>query len=159
MRRPRNAAFALLTAIPLLAAAATAATAPTAAAPTPAPAATAANTVRLEDLTVMALGALDGRAVLKTPDGKLQVLKVGDTIPGTHAVISQVLANKIVVTDTIVGPDKAAKTQTVWISKSTQPGAKSAVQRMDSVAPAGKVVQGQVMKTAPGPGTDTNKAK
>jgi hypothetical protein len=158
MRRPRNAAFALLTAIPLLAAAATA---PTAAAPTPtaAPSATAANTVRLEDLTVMALGALDGRAVLKTPDGKLQVLKVGDTIPGTHAVLSQVLANKIVVQETIVGPDKAAKTQTVWISKSTQPGAKSAVQRMDSVAPAGKVVQGQVMKTVPAPGTDTNKAK
>jgi hypothetical protein len=155
MRRLRNAAFALLTAVPLVAAAA--------AAPAPAPAAASAtaagNNVRVEDLTVMALGALDGRAVLKGPDGKLQVVKVGDTIPGTHAVVSQVLADKIALKDTIVGPDKAPKTQTVWISKPTQPGGKSAVQRMDSEAPPAKVIQGQVMQTLPAPGTDTKKAK
>jgi hypothetical protein len=149
MRRLRTAAFALLTAVPLVAAAAPAAASATA----------AGNNVRVEDLTVMALGALDGRAVLKGPDGKLQVVKVGDTIPGTHAVVSQVLADKIALKDTIVGPNKAPKTQTVWISKPTQPGGKSAVQRMDSEAPPAKVIQGQVMQTLPALGTDTKKAK
>ena len=156
MRRLRNAAFALLTAVPLVAVAAPAP------APAPAPAAgpaTAANNVRLEDLSVMALGALDGRAVLKGVDGKLQVVKVGDTIPGTHAVVSQVLADKIVVKDTIVGADKTPKTQTVWISKATRAGGKSAVQRMDSEAPPPKIIQGQIVKTVPAPGTDTKKAK
>ena len=95
----------------------------------------------------MALGALDGRAVLKGAGGKLQVVKVGDTIPGTHAVVSQVLA------------DKTPKPQTVWISKATQPGGKSAVQRMDSEAPPPKIIQGQIVKTVPAPGTDTKKPK
>jgi hypothetical protein len=158
MRRLRNAAFALLTAVPLATTAAAGPAAPTPA-PAAAPATTAANPVRLEDLTVMAVGALDGRAVLKGPDGKLQVVKVGDTIPGTHGVVSQVLADKIVVKDTIVGADKTPKTQTVWISKPAQPGGKSAVQRMDSEAPPPKIIQGQIVKTVPAPGTDTKKAK
>jgi hypothetical protein len=142
MRRLRNAAFALLTVVPILVAA-------------------AADNVRLEDLTVMAVGALDGRAVLKGADGKLQVVKVGDTIPGTHAVLSQVLADKIVVKDTVVGADKAPKTQTVWISKPTQAGGKSSVQRIDSEAPPARVIEGKVLKTVPtpAPGTNTNKPK
>jgi hypothetical protein len=157
MRRLRNAAFALLTAVPLVTAAATAPAAP--AAPATPATTPAGNTVRLEDLTVMALGGLDGRAVLKGPAGKLQVVKVGDTIPGTQAVVSQVLADKIVVKDTIAGADKMPKTQTVWISKPTQPGGKSAVQRMDSEAPPPKIIQGQIVKTVPAPGTDTKKPK
>ena len=150
MRSLRTAAFAVLAVLPVLATAATA----------PAAASAAAN-VKLEDMTVMALGALDGRAVLKGPDGKLQVVKVGDTIPGTHAVVSQVLADKIVAKDTVVGTDKAPKTQTVWISKSTQPGGKSSVQRMDSEAPPARIIQGQVMNPAPAtaPGTSTKKPK
>src|SRR5579863_130722 len=147
MRRPRTVAFALLAAVPMLA---------TATATTP-----ATNNVKLEDMSVMALGALDGRAVLKGPDGKLQVVKVGDTIAGTHAVVAQVLADKIVAKDTVVGADKAPKTQTVWISKSTQPGGKSVVRRIDSEAPPARVIQGQVMNPlpVPAPGTSTKKAK
>jgi len=143
MRRLRNTAFALLTVMPILVAAA------------------ASDSVKLEDLSVMALGALDGRAVLKGADGKLQVVKVGDTIPGTHAVLSQVLADKIIVKDTVVGADKAPKTQTVWISKPSQPGGKSSVQRIDSEAPPARVIQGKVVTTvpAPAPGTNTKKPK
>jgi hypothetical protein len=143
MRRLRNAAFALLTVAPILAAEA---------------AATAADNVRLEDLTVMAVGALDGRAVLKGADGKLQVLKVGDTIPGTHAVLSQVLADKIVVKDTVVGADKMPKTQTVWISKPTQAGGRSSVQRLSSEAPPARIIEGVKSVPAPAP-TNTNKPK
>jgi hypothetical protein len=124
MRTLRILSFALLMSIPLCTA--------------------AAEAVRLEDLTVMALGALDGRAVLKGGDGKMQVVKVGDTIPGTHAVVTQVLGDKIVVQDPVVGADKSAKTQTVWISKPSQPGGKSTVQRLDSEAPPPRIVQGKV---------------
>ena len=161
MRKLRKAVLALLALLPILAAAAAkpAGTAAAAAAATPAPAATAASNVKLEDLTVMALGALDGRAVLKGPDGKLQVLKVGDTIAGTHAVVSQVLADKVIVKDTVLGADKAPKTQTVWISKATQAGGKSSVQRLDNEAPPARVIQGQVMKTLPAPPAATNTKK
>ena len=40
----------------------------------------AADDGQLETVTVMALGPLDGRAVVKTADGKMQVLKIGDTV-------------------------------------------------------------------------------
>jgi len=124
MNKLRITAFALLASIPLLTA--------------------AADTVRLEDLTVMALGALDGRVVLKGTDGKLQVVKVGDAIPGTRAVLAQVLTDKIVVKDAVVGSDKSVKTQTVWISKPSQPGGKSTVQRLDGEAPPPRMVEGKI---------------
>jgi len=53
--------------------------------------ASAAEPPMLDDITIMALGALDGRAVVKTSDGKMQVLKLGDTIPGTTAIVTQIL--------------------------------------------------------------------
>jgi hypothetical protein len=38
----------------------------------------------------MPLGVLEGRAVVKTPDGKTQVLRLGDKIAGTNAIVSQI---------------------------------------------------------------------
>jgi hypothetical protein len=83
---------------------------------------------------------------LKGADGKMQVVKVGDTIPGTRAVLTQVLADKIVVQDAVVGADKSTKTQTIWISKPSQPGGKSTVQRLDSEAPPPRVVEGKIAR-------------
>ena len=57
----------------------------------------------------MALGAVDGRAVVKTADGKMQVVKVGDTIPGTQSVVSQVLNDKLIVEHTVVGIDNQSR--------------------------------------------------
>lgn len=88
----------------------------------------------LEDLSVMALGPLDGRAVIKTADGKMQVIKIGDTVPGTAAVVTQVLTDKLVVEETVTQGGQAA-TQTVWISKPSKPGEKSTVQRLDRDGP------------------------
>jgi hypothetical protein len=90
-----------------------------------------ADATTLDNLSVMALGAVDGRAVVKMPDGKMQVLKVGDTIPGTQAVISQVLNDKLVVEDTVTTKDKPTTKQVVWIQKA-KAGEKSAVQRFES---------------------------
>ena len=94
-----------------------------------------AHAARLEELTVMALGAVDGRAVLKSSDGKMQVLKTGDEIPGTQAVITQVLPDRLIVEDTVTGPDKKQRKQVVWISKPSAPGGRSTVQRLEAEAP------------------------
>jgi hypothetical protein len=107
--------------------------------------ASAASQGRLEDLTVLALGALEGRAVVKTPDGKMQVLKVGDTIANTQAVVTQVLGDKIVVEEPVTAGGQT-KRQVTWISKATKPGAKSVVQRLDAEGPPSKIVQLHVMQ-------------
>lgn len=52
------------------------------------------RTGSLSDLSIMALGPLDGRAVIKAGDGKMHALKVGDILPGTQVVIEQVLNDK-----------------------------------------------------------------
>jgi len=45
----------------------------------------------LEEITVTALGTLNGHAVVKTADDKMQVLKLGDAVPDSKAVVKQVL--------------------------------------------------------------------
>lgn len=89
---------------------------------------------RLEDFSVMASGPLDGRAVVKSADGKMTVLKVGDKLPGTEATLIQVLADKLVVEEMVGKPGKPKVQQTAWLLK----GGKSApgsVQRFDSQGP------------------------
>ena len=93
----------------------------------------------LDSLSIMALGALDGRAVIKTADNKMHVLKLGTVIPGTKATVTQILADKLVVEDTI-DADGAARTQTVWITKGGADG-KVIVQRLDSAPPVPTIVE------------------
>jgi len=90
---------------------------------------------KLEDFSIMAVGPLDGRAVVKSPDGKLQVMKLGDTLPGTQAKLLQVLPDKLVVEDTVGKEGQPAVKQTAWIIKSNKPGEKTQVQRFDSQGP------------------------
>lgn len=100
----------------------------------------------LDELTVMALGPLDGRAVIKTGDEKMHVLKIGDAIPGTQAIIQQVLTDKVVVEETVENKDASAKRQAIWIFKPTKAGEKSRVQRFDSQGPPKPVIQAPVIK-------------
>ena len=100
----------------------------------------------LDELTVMALGPLDGRAVIKTGDEKMHVLKIGDAIPGTQAVIQQVLTDKVVVEETVENKDASAKRQAIWVFKPTKAGEKSRVQRFDSQGPPKPVIQKPVIK-------------
>ena len=93
-----------------------------------------AVTDSLDSLSIMALGALDGRAVIKTPDNKMQVLKLGDVIPGTQATVSQILADKLIVDDVV----ETGLHQTVWITKGGADG-KVIVQRMSMEAAAPQV--------------------
>ncbi len=108
----------------------------------------------VDDLTVMALGPLDGRAVVKTADGKMLVLKTGDAVPDSRAIVKQILTNRLVVEETIAG--SPPRQQTVWIHKAS--GGKSRVQRLDGQGPGRQVVPLKVMQGYP-PEPDTNKAK
>ena len=117
-----------------------------------------AGVAPLDDLTVLARGALDGRAVVKTADGKMHVLKVGDAIPGTGATIRQVHTDKRVVEEKVTAEGALPAPQTVWVHKPAKPGEKSQVQRMSSQAPAPQVIQQETSqfvdpaKPAPKPG-------
>lgn len=101
----------------------------------------AASPGNLEAVTVMALGPLDGRAVVKLPDGKMQVLGLGDTVPGTGAIVVQVLPDKLVVEETIQQPGEPPVAQTVWIYKPSTAGEKSRFQRLDRRGPPAVTIE------------------
>ena len=107
-----------------------------------------ADTTKLENLTIMAVGPMDGRAVVKGADGKLKVLKLGDTLPGTSAKLTQVLADKLVVEETVGKKGQPPVKQTVWIYKPSKPGAKTRVQRFDANGPPPKIQKIKVAKPA-----------
>lgn len=66
----------------------------------------------LDALVVRALGPVDGRAVVSTADGRMHVLHVGDTVPGTRAVVRQVLSDRLVVE---IPGNEGARPATAWI--------------------------------------------
>lgn len=87
--------------------------------------------VHLENLKLLALGANDGRIVLLFPDKKMVALHVGETVPGTHAVLTSVLVDKAVF-DEVTSP--AQGKQTVWMWK----GGEGSPARLQRFAPGGK---------------------
>lgn len=87
----------------------------------------------LKDNVVVALDPSASRVVVKTLDNKMVVLRPGDSVPDSQAVVSQVLIDRMVVIDTLGG--KEEKKQTVWIFKSTKANAKSRIQRLDREGP------------------------
>ena len=99
-----------------------------------------AGTNKIE-VSLMALGPADGRAVVALPDGKMQVLKVGDTVPGSEAIVMQVLHDKLVVEETIEKPGEAPVKQMAWLYKSGKAGVKSRVQRLDQIGPEKELLQ------------------
>lgn len=91
----------------------------------------------LEDINVMALGSLDGRAVVKTKDGKMKVLKVGDTVPNSKAIVKQILNDRLVVEEK-VGKKGSETKEVVWIYKPSKAGGKSRIQRLSKKVPVKK---------------------
>lgn len=99
----------------------------------------AAPALQLEQLKLLALAPLDGRAVLLLPTKQMLVLKVGDTVPGTRAVLTQVLADKLVFEE---APQGAAGKQLVWMHKSPANQA-AKVERFSALPPAARNQQPQ----------------
>lgn len=84
----------------------------------------------LSSLKVIALGAMDGRAVVISDDGKMHVLGVGDAVPGSQARVKQVLIDRLVVEEPL--NTTPSQTETVWIYKSE--GGKSRIQRLNQAS-------------------------
>lgn len=89
----------------------------------------------LENVAVLALGPADGRVVVSQEEGGMEVLKVGDTLPGTNAVIVQVLHDKLVVEDTLEKEGEPPVKQIVWIFNAKKNEENMRIQRFNKVEP------------------------
>ncbi|MDX1430941.1 MAG: type II secretion system protein N [Gammaproteobacteria bacterium] len=88
----------------------------------------------LSRFSVLALGPLDGRAVVKSPGGKLEVLRLGDRLEGTQATLVQVLPDRAVLEDVLVVADRAPVRELVWMYKAGADG-RSVIQRLSPTPP------------------------
>jgi hypothetical protein len=50
----------------------------------------------VENIQVLKISAQDERAVIKTPDGKMQIIKIGDSL-GDHERVLEIAANRVVI--------------------------------------------------------------
>lgn len=75
-------------------------------------AAAAPAAVALEQVTLLAAGPLDGRAVLQLPNKRLLELRVGEQLPGSAATLVRV-TDGLAVFEDHPGLDQAP--QTVWL--------------------------------------------
>ena len=87
----------------------------------------------LDEFSVLVLGPLDGRAVVKLPNGKMQVVGNGETLPGTQATVKQILSDRLVVEEAV--GDDVREAQTVWLYKAAGPGEPSRVKRLQITPP------------------------
>jgi hypothetical protein len=88
----------------------------------------------LDEFSVLMLGPLDGRAVVKLPDGKMQVIGNGQTLPGTQAIVKQILNDRLVLEETVAGD--TPEVQSVWLYKAAHAGETSRVQRLQKTPPS-----------------------
>lgn len=84
---------------------------------------------RLEQFGLLALSPGERRAVLLKPNKQMLVLKPGDPVPGTTAVLAQVLPDKLVFDE---APAAGQAKQVVWMYKTA---AGSRLERYSALAP------------------------
>jgi hypothetical protein len=87
------------------------------------------------NLSVLALGPVDGRAVVRSQSGAMRVLSLGDSIDGTQAKLVQVLVDRLVLEDTIKSKEGDTILEVVWMYKAGTDG-RSRVQRLGRIGPA-----------------------
>ena len=54
----------------------------------------------VDGFQVLKISPEDQRAVIKTPDGKMQIIKIGDPI-GDHGIIKEIAADRVVIEEQI----------------------------------------------------------
>lgn len=88
------------------------------------------DAITLDSIKLLALSATDGTAVLVFQTKKTTTVRVGETIPGTLAVVTQVLPDKIILDD---ARSATLGRQIIWMHKSN--GASSSkIERFSSMA-------------------------
>ncbi|MDH3599208.1 MAG: hypothetical protein OEU26_06160 [Candidatus Tectomicrobia bacterium] len=89
----------------------------------------------LERLTVVALAPVDGRAVIKLPDGEMQVVQPGDQLLGDAITVVQVLTDKLVVEEHLNPRGTPALKRLAWVYQAPVNGGYSHVVRLQQQAP------------------------
>lgn len=74
----------------------------------------------LEAYAVMVLSPADGRAVVKSADGKMQVVQAGDRLEGSKAVVVQVLADKLVLELALMSDEHPGRKDMIWLYKAVE---------------------------------------
>jgi hypothetical protein len=109
------------------------------------------SVIALEKIALLALSQYDGRAVLGFPDRQMAVLKVGDKVPHSAAVVMQVLSDKLILQEAVAG--NGAK-QVVWMHKG-QGGQPGRIERLNAVAAPAHIVQAPLRQALEMPQADT----
>lgn len=89
----------------------------------------------LERLIVVALAPMDGRAVIKLPDGEMQVVQPGDQLLGDAITVVQVLTDKLVVEERLKPSGTPALKRLAWVYQAPVNGGYSRVVRLQPEAP------------------------
>ena len=90
----------------------------------------------LQDVAVLSLSPLDGRAVVRTAKRELVVVRVGDELPESDARLRQVLPDRLVLE---IAP-KGSPKKTIWLYRAEKPGGASRVVVLDRETPDRKPV-------------------
>lgn len=89
----------------------------------------------LERLTVVALAPMASRAVIKLPNGEMQVVQPGDQLPGDAITVVQVLADKLVVEERLNPSGAPALKRLAWVYQASVSGGYSRVVRLRQEVP------------------------
>jgi hypothetical protein len=89
----------------------------------------------LERLTVVALAPMDSRAVIKLPDGEIQVVQPGDQVLGDAITVVQVLTDKLVVEERLNPSATPALKRLAWVYQAPVSGGYSRVVRLRQEVP------------------------
>ena len=89
----------------------------------------AAQDSKLEEVVLLSLSSVDAKAVVRLPTGELQILEVGGPIPGTAAVVEEVLPDRLVLEEHLAAnsSEEPGEKRTVWLFKSEGSGQKSRI--------------------------------
>src|SRR5690242_8977337 len=85
-----------------------------------------------ENVVVLVLAPVDGRAVVQGQEGDLHLLTVGDALPETEATVVQILDDRLVVEEPAAGPSPGRR---VWIYRERDAEGRTRVQILDPEAP------------------------
>ncbi len=69
------------------------------------------------NIVVLALNVHDGRAVIKSAQGDMQVMQVGDVVQSTEATLVNIMNDRLVFEEIITRPSGLKAKETHWVYK------------------------------------------
>lgn len=72
---------------------------------------------QLESYTIKVIEALDQRVVIKSPNGEMKMYKIGDKLTESKAKITEILADKLVLEESVKNKSGVMEIQKVIMTK------------------------------------------